>query len=465
MVAEGASEIDVSWLTGEARPRPVAPGAPLQAGSVNLLAPLRMRVEKTGEETRIGKLLQLVQDSARMRAPVVQLADRVAGIFVASVLGLAALTALLWLFLDPDQALENAMALLIVSCPCALALATPLAVASAVGRAARAGVLIKGGEALENLAHAQRIWLDKTGTVTDGRIRLAAWHGDEAVSPLVRGLEQGSSHPIARAILEGIPGDGVAREVRGFRYTVGGGVEGEVDGTPLLIGAPAFARARGTEFPAWTEEKIELFSETGGTPVVVAATGRIVAVLGLEDSLREDAAQTVADLRRLGLEVGLLSGDDPRPTRAAGRRLGLPEELIVGGATPEVKLAVVREDAARLSVVMVGDGVNDAAALTAATVGVGVHGGAEAGIAAADVYLTRPGLAPLHHLVVGARRTLRVIHRNLAFSVVYNLVGIGLAMSGVLSALAAAVLMPLSSLTVVLSSYRGRTFDAPGGER
>jgi Cu2+-exporting ATPase len=237
-------------------------------------------------------------------------------------------------------------------------------------------------------------------------------------------------------------------------HTVGGGIAGVVDGHRVVVGSPEFVRARAAHATASPPPP-------GGalTPVLVAVDGEIVAAAGVGDPVREDAEPSVAELRRRGWSVGILSGDHPEVARAVGRRLGLAARDCVGGASPEEKLRVVERELARGPVVMVGDGVNDAAAIAAASVGIGVHGGAEACLATADVYLRTPGLGSLVRLSEGAARTMRVIRRNIAFSLVYNTAGAALAMAGILDPLIAAILMPASSLTVVLASWRSTYFD------
>jgi Cu2+-exporting ATPase len=472
VVLDGASDIDRSWWTGEAKPVHVAVGDAIEAGAVNVSSPLRVRVLKTGEETRVGKLLAMVHESLGRRAKVVALADRLSGYFVATVLALAAITLFAWWGAGLDVAAENAVALLIVTCPCALGLATPLAIAAAVGRAARAGVLIKGGDALEKLARGGRVWLDKTGTLTQGKVRLTRFFGDAAVKPLVRALETRASHPIATALAGAFADETPPLRATDYEHVVGGGVSGVVDGRRVIVGSPAFVTARSACVPDWAQAALAGVADAGETPVFVAASRpdaaervEIVAVLALGDPLRPEARETVDELRALGYSVGILSGDHPDAVRRAAEQLGIDASDAVGGATPERKLAIVRDGVARGTVVMVGDGINDAAALGAASVGVGVHGGAEAGIAAADVFLTRPGIDALVSLIVGARRTLRVVHRNLFFSLLYNVLGSALAMAGVLNPVLAAIMMPASSLTVVTSSYRGRTFCKNERER
>ena len=457
VITAGRSQLDTALLTGESRPVSAGVGAGVFAGTVNLSSPILVRVERAGESSRVARLLQQVEESGRRRAPVVQTANRMAAWFVAVVLALAAITFVIWELRDPSRAVDNAIALLIVTCPCALALSTPLAVSVAIGRAARAGIFIKGGDALETLARPGRLLLDKTGTVTAGQTALVHWEGPDWVKPLVLALEAESTHPIAAGFRTAWPG--VAAPPAGRTvHALGGGISGWVQGRSVVVGAPAFVRARADgESPAVT-----LPSDL--TPVLVAVDGTIVAAAGLGDPVRPDAARSIAALRSRGWDVALLSGDAPMVVASVGRALGLADEACTGGAAPEDKLRVVeaaRRDTRR-AVVMVGDGVNDAGAIAAASVGVGVHGGAEACLATADVYLTRPGLAPLVELVRGAERTMRVIRRNLAFSLLYNIVGAGLAMAGVLDPLIAALMMPASSLTVVMSSWRARTFEGGG---
>jgi Cu2+-exporting ATPase len=458
-VQAGRSDVDVSFLTGESRPAVVAPGGEVWAGAVNRSASLRVHVTEAGEATRLGRILREVEAGSRRRAPIVRLADRLAGTFVAVVLALAVLTGLLWLRLAPARALDNAVALLIVTCPCALGLATPLAVTVAIGRAARAGVLIRGGDALEALARPGRLVLDKTGTVTEGRSTLVSWEGADEAKPLVRALERHSSHPLASGFADAWPGLPVL-EAREVAYTPGGGLEGVVGGRRVVVGSIAFVSSRAPGDDALARPA----ADAALTPVLVAVDGRVVARASFGDPVRADAADSLAALRARGWRPELLSGDDPAVVAAVGARLGFPAQACRGGAAPEEKLAII-EAAVRVGpVVMVGDGVNDAAAIARATVGVGVRGGAEACLAAADVFLVRPGLAGLVTLVEGARRTFGVIRRNIAFSLVYNLAGAGLAIAGLINPLVAAILMPASSLTVILLSWLGRTFEARAPE-
>ena len=458
-VTGGRSATDCSLLTGETRPEGVDVGSPVYAGTVNLTGPLTVKVTRSGEMSRLGALLRRMEESARRRAPVVQLANAIAGWFVAVVLVLAVVAYVYGLRHDPVRALDNAIALLVVTCPCALGLATPLAITVGIGRAAKAGILIKGGDAIESLNRPGLILLDKTGTVTEGRVRLVRWEGAEQVKPLVAALERGSNHPIAIAVQQAWPVIGTLDAVN-VQQTAGGGIEGEVGGAHVIVGSPVFvARRIGAQDQA-PDVRIEAYAEEGLTPVWIAVNGSVVARAGFGDPVRGDARVSIDRLRALGWRVALLSGDHPAVVRGTARLLGIDLADATGGASPEDKLRRVEEARARGTVLMVGDGVNDAAAIAAATVGVGVHGGAEASMSAADVYLARPGLAPLVELVEGSRRTMLVIRNNILFSIAYNVLGATLALLGLLDPLIAAVLMPISSLSVVLASWRSHTFDA-----
>ncbi len=460
VITVGESSVNSALLTGESHPTSATAGTAVFAGTLNLTAPVQLRVEESGASSRLAKILRQVEESAQRRAPVVLLANQLSGYFVGAVLVLAVITFLVWVSRGEARAWDHAIALLIVTCPCALALATPLAVTAAVGRAARAGIFIKGGDALESLTHPGELILDKTGTLTEGRTSLVRWIGDDAVKPMMLALEAGSSHPIADGFRRAWPGLATT-PVQDLAHHVGAGIVGTVDGHVVVVGSPAFVAERATG----GAQLLAQLDASELTPVVVAVDGLVVAVAGIGDRVRDDAAAALAALRRRGWRTTLLSGDAPRVAALVGARLGFAPEEIIGGASPEQKLALVRERLAQRSdatrpVVMVGDGVNDAAAIAAATVGVGVHGGAEACLASADIYLTTPGIEPLVRLVEGSARTMHVIRRNIGFALGYNAVGVALAMSGLISPLVAALMMPASSLTVLLGSWLGRSFEA-----
>lgn len=461
IIVAGRSSVDLSLLTGESRPTPIAVGDEAYAGSVNRGSLLRLRVERAGEESRLGTILREAEAGARRRAPIVATADRLAGVFVLTVLALSLVTLLLWWRTSPSFAVDQAIALLIVTCPCALALATPLAVSVAIGRAARGGILIRGGAALEALARPGDLYLDKTGTVTEGKTSLLSWEGPPTLKRLVLALERHTSHPIA-AGFERAWGDVVPASAEDVAYTAGGGVEGQVEGRRVVVGSPRFVGARLSETTSGHggRDACMRSDEPEGTPVWVAVDGLLVGRARFGDAVRPGAAASLSSLRSRGYVPHLLSGDDPAIVASVGAALGIPAGRCRGGASPEEKLRVVEAAEARGRVVMVGDGVNDAAAIARASVGVAVGGGAEASLATADVYLTRPGLESLVRLVDGSRKTLAVIRRNIALSVAYNLVGATLAMTGQINPLLAAILMPASSITVVLASWKSRTFEA-----
>jgi P-type Cu2+ transporter len=454
IVAAGASAVDAGLLTGESRPYDVAPGAPVHAGTVNLAAPVEVTVAAVGEASRVGKLVATIEQLAARRAPIERHVDRIAGRFVAIVTTVAAATFALWaVFASVATGAEHAMALLIVTCPCALALATPLAVTVALGRAARRGVLIKGADALERIATPGTLFVDKTGTLTAGRLAVASWHGDVDAAPLAAAVEATSAHPIARALASHCAPTGTAGDVR---EELGRGVTATVNGRRVTVGAPRWVRGRCQVWgiDAWVDE----LAGRGETPIAIAVDGVAVAVAGLADPIRDDAAAALAELRRLGWRIELLSGDDVRVVRSVGAVLGVPAEHCRGGVSPEVKAQIVTATRTTGPVVMIGDGVNDAAAMAAATAGIAVSGAAEVAIEAADVYLRSPSIRAIADCASGARFTLATIRRNLRCSLVYNLIAGTLAVTGLIHPLIAAAVMPLSSLTVLASSLRSRAF-------
>ena len=454
IVIRGRSALDLAMLSGESRPVTVEEGAAVFAGTVNLSGPLRVRVEQAGETSRLGRLLRQVEEGAQRRAPVVLLADRIAWWFIAAVLLLATVTAALWWASDSTAAIDHAIALLVVTCPCALAMATPLAFTVAIGRAATRGILIKGGHALEALTRRGTLFLDKTGTLTEGRLALEEWTGDEAECALVLGLEQHSRHPVATAFAHAWS-ELTAPDARDVQEMAGAGIAGVVAGRNVRVGKASWVLAS-------AHDPLRLGAtadDDARTNVLVAVDGRVVARARFGDPIRPEARAAVAALRDAGWDVRILSGDDDAVVRHVATQLGLGDHRNEGGASPERKREAVLEASARGPVVMVGDGVNDAAAISSATVGIAVRGGAEAALAAADVYLARGGIGSLRELLDGARRTTRVIKRNMAIALAYNAVAVTLAMLGLLDPLIAAVLMPLSSATAVLGAWHGRTFD------
>jgi Cu2+-exporting ATPase len=456
VVTQGFSSVDASLLTGESLPQDVAVGDRVHAGTNNQSATLRVRVESAGAATRLGRLMHSVETTQRERAPIVRLADRVAGYFVVGIVLVAAATLLFWWHFDAAHALDHTVALLVVTCPCALGMATPLAVSAALRQAAAAGVLFKGGEFIEALAQPGVMVFDKTGTLTEGRLDLVAWEGDESVKPLLRAAEANSGHPIARAVQRALPENELACS---DRAELPSGLRARVSDKAVLVGSHALIGAELGSLPLWALRSVRAHAALGRTPIVIAVENTVRAVAAFADRLRPDTAANLTRLHALGFELHMLSGDHQQVVDAVATQLGVPLVSAQGGASPESKLAFVSELRKRAErVFMVGDGVNDAAAMAAANVGIAVHGGAEACLAAADVFTTRPGLEPVLLAAQGARRTVRVIRGGIALSLAYNVVGIALAIMGRLDPLVAAVLMPLSSITVVTLALRARTF-------
>jgi Cu2+-exporting ATPase len=360
-------------------------------------------------------------------------------------------------------AIERVVALLVVACPCALGLSVPLAVSIALLRGARAGVFIKNPDALERLSKVDTVLLDKTGTLTEGRSALVRWHGEQAALTFARDLESESSHAVARAFRSssGQP-IRVVRTAEDVAEVPGRGIAGRLDGHDVRVGIRAHVEAAGASVPDDLAQAAQAIVADGLSPVFVSVDGRVAGVAGIGDAIRPDARRTIEKLRARGVRVQILSGDHPGVVARVAGSLGLPAGDALGGLTPEAKRDIVAglvSGSGRAgAVVMVGDGVNDAAALALADVGIAVHGGTGATIAAADIVLTREGVAPLIDILDGARRLRGVIRRNLGFSLLYNAGASALALAGLVGPLLAAVLMPVSSLTVILSSAFTRTF-------
>ncbi len=451
VVLDGASAVDHAVLTGEARPVTVEVGNAAVAGATNLTAPLRVRIDAVGTDTRIGSVVDQVTRASTTRPPIVRFADRIAGWFVTTVVLLAALTFVAWTWLDPSVAVDHTVALLIVACPCALGLATPLALNVALGRAAKRRILVKGGSALQRLSKPGHIWFDKTGTITQGRMRVVHWHGSEEDLARLAALEAHVVHPIAAAVLDHAPER--PRSAAAENVTVvDGGVTGLVDGVSFGAGHAGFATAHmGAPLERGPFQRAAAWVEAGLSPLFVVRDGVIVGMAALGDPLRDDARAVIDALRARGWTVAILSGDHADVVERVGAQLGLRAEDCRGGLSPAEKAALVSAEAGRTTV-MVGDGVNDSGALMAATVGIAVHGGAEASLRAAPVYLGRPDLGALVELVDDSTAAVGTIRRTLSVSLLYNAVAVGLAATGVMSPLVAALLMPLSSVSVIAAA-------------
>jgi Cu2+-exporting ATPase len=457
-VIAGQSSIDEGLLTGEALPRVVTVGAEVPAGATNLTARIAVRITAVGASSRIGHIMGLVEDAAGRKPQWVLFADRISSGFVGIVLTLAAITAAAWWSVGPAAAINHTAALLIVACPCALGLATPLTLAVALGRAARSGILIKSPQVSEQVARGGRIWLDKTGTITEGRMSVRDWIGSEDVKPLVVAFESQVVHPIADALTRAWADVSEEPPIDDFEPVLGSGVRGISCGRMITIGSERFLRSSGIEITPEIACRVPAWLNVAWTPVLIAIGDRTVAAAAVGDTIRPGAVDAIAALRRLGWEVGILSGDHQAVVTAVAREVGVAEAR--GGLSPEEKLQIVRAGRIAEPVIMVGDGVNDSAALAAAAVGVAVHGGAEVSLKAADVYIARPGLTGLVDLVRGGRRAVLILRINFAASLTYNMFAVGLAMAGQINPLVAAILMPISSLTVLALALGGRTFTA-----
>ena len=469
VVLVGQSSLDNAVITGESVPVGVTAGDLVHAGATNLGARLLVRVDAAGASTRVGALLAVVQEALAQKPALLQRTDALARRFVKTLLAVAvAAVAVAWWQQHLDIGITRVVALLVVSCPCALGLSVPLAMSVSLMRAARAGIFIKNSDAIDRLQQVQMVMLDKTGTLTEGHAAVARWHGSDLARELARALEAQSSHRVARAFQhESGPALHLVRQVDEVVEVPGLGISGRLDGHAVRVGSRAYLDAVAVTVPPEFDAAASLMLADGLSPVLVAVNGTVTGVAGIGDSLRPDAHDTVQRLRARGIHVLIASGDHPDVVARIGAELGLPAADAHGGLTPEAKRDLVASLVAARSgagsIVMVGDGVNDAAALALADVGVAVQGGMGATIVAADLVLTREGVRPLLDIMDGARRLRGVIRRNIGFSLVYNVGASSLALAGFVGPLLAAVLMPLSSLIVVLSSSLSPTFARPAG--
>jgi Cu+-exporting ATPase len=465
-VIEGTSSVNEAMLTGESLPVTKATGDRIYAGTLNQQGSLRAHATGVGSHTQLAAIVRLVEEAQGSKAPIQRLADRISGVFVPVVVGIALLTlAATWgLAGEFTTALINAVAVLVIACPCALGLATPTAIMVGTGRGAQSGVLVKNAAALEQAEQIRTLIVDKTGTLTEGKpaltdvVPLAQTEERELVA-LAASLEQGSEHPLAKAILDRARDQGIPLgRLADFEAVAGGGVTGEVDGVPLALGSPAFIAGRGIEVPA---AAIDALSAQGKTVVVLARGREALGALAIADRLRETSRTSVARLKAMGLEVVMLTGDNRATAAAIAREAGV--DRFVAEVLPQRKADEVhRLKAAGRAVGMVGDGINDAPALAAADVSFAIGAGSDVAIEAADVTLMRSDLAGVADAVSLSRATLRKIRQNLFFAFVYNVLGIPLAAAGLLNPVIAGAAMALSSVSVVTSSLLLKRWR-PGG--
>ena len=462
VVESGDSAVDTSLLTGEAVPVEVGEGDAVTGATVNVDGTLTVRATRVGADTHLAHITRLVSEAQSGKAPVQRLADRVAAVFVPIVLVIAVVTLAAWILItgDVEWAFTAAVAVLIIACPCALGLATPTALLVGTGRGAQLGILIRGPEILEDTRRVDTIVLDKTGTVTTGRMTLLEVIAADGEDPVVVGfmaasVESPSEHPIARAIASGID----VTPAVDFRNERGLGVRGIVEGVEVAAGRPRWvADAVGaTAVPAGLQERIDAAEETGATVVAVGWAGAVRGALVVSDTVRTTSRRAIELLRDLGLEPVLVTGDNPRTARAVGDEVGISR--VHAGVLPAEKVGIVQDLQSQGRVVaVVGDGVNDAAALAQADLGIAMGTGTDAAIEASDLTLVRPDLLTAVDAIRLSRRTLRTIKGNLFWAFAYNVAMIPLAAFGLLNPMLAGAAMALSSVFVVGNSLLLRRF-------
>jgi len=462
VVEDGGSAVDASMVTGESVPVEVGPGDSVVGATVNAGGRLVIRATRVGADTQLARLARLVEQAQQGKAQVQRLADRVSGLFVPAVIALSLLTLVAWLVLtgDAEDAFTAAVAVLIIACPCALGLATPTALMVGTGRGAQLGILIKGPEVLESTRRVDTVVLDKTGTVTTGRMSVVDVVAADGVTRddvlrTAAALESASEHPIAAAVVRAAPGP--LEPVRDFTSLAGLGVRGTVGGRSVMIGRPTLFADEGIEMPAAVRAAVDAATGRGHTAVVLGRDGTAIGVLAVADTVSATAPQALRRLRDLGLTPVLLTGDNA--TVAAGVAAELGIERVIADVLPEGKVAVVEELRAEGRVVaMVGDGVNDAAALATADLGIAMGTGTDAAMEASDLTLVRGDLRAAADAIRLSRRTLATIKANLGWAFGYNVAALPLAALGLLNPIVASAVMALSSVFVVSNSLRLRRF-------
>ncbi|MFE1250701.1 heavy metal translocating P-type ATPase [Streptomyces sp. NPDC058735] len=466
-VVEGSSAVDASMLTGESVPVEVGAGDPVTGATINAGGRLVVRATRVGADTQLARMARLVEDAQNGKAAAQRLADRISAVFVPIVIALALGTLGFWLGngVGLTAAFTAAVAVLVIACPCALGLATPTALMVGTGRGAQLGILIKGPEVLESTRRVDTVVLDKTGTVTTGRMALLAVHTadgtDEAeVLRLAGALEHSSEHPIARAVADGaLEKLGTLPTPEDFANVPGLGVQGIVEGHAVLVGRERLLGDWAMELPRGLAEARTAAEDAGRTAIAVAWDGEARAVLEVADAVKETSAEAVARLRALGLTPILLTGDNEAVARSVAREVGIEE--VIAEVLPQDKVDVVKRlQAEGRSVAMVGDGVNDAAALAQADLGLAMGTGTDAAIEAGDLTLVRGDLRAAADAIRLARRTLGTIRSNLFWAFAYNVAALPLAAAGLLTPMIAGAAMAFSSVFVVGNSLRLRTFRA-----
>ena len=471
-VVEGHSSVEESMITGEPLPVEKAVGDKVTGGTVNGSGSFVMRAERIGSDTLLGQIVSMVGEAQRSRAPIQGLADKVAGIFVPLVLAVSALTFVVWMWLGPEpklaDAIVNAVAVLIIACPCALGLATPMSIMVGVGRGAQEGVLMKNAEALERLERVTTLVVDKTGTLTEGKPKLmdVLPTGDFDKKEFLRlaaSLEQNSEHPLAAAIVQGAKDQSIALgTVKDFRSVTGGGVAGAIAGRAVIIGKPDFLRSEKISDLEPLETSAVRLQEEGKTAMFVAIDGKPAGILAVADPIKSTTLEAIGELHALGLQIVMLTGDNRRTADAVAKHLGL--DAVEAEITPAGKVAHVKKLRAECKhVAMAGDGINDAPALSEAEVGIAMGTGTDVAMQSAGVTLVKGDLRGIAQAIRLSRATMRNIRQNLFFAFLYNGLGIPLAtgllypfFGLLLSPMIAGAAMSLSSLSVIGNALRLR---------
>ena len=470
VVLEGTSAVNESALTGESIPVDKAVGDKVSAATTNQSGFLRCEATRVGEDTTLAQIIKMVSDAAATKAPIAKIADTVSGFFVPAVISIAVVTTIVWLLLGHElgYALARGISVLVISCPCALGLATPVAIMVGNGLGAKNGILFKTAASLEAAGRAQIVALDKTGTITEGAPRVTDLLSAEGVTEtelltLAAALESRSEHPLAKAVLADAEAKAITPpEVTDFAALPGNGLAAKLDGMDIYAGNAAFIQTK-LPLPAALAQQAEKLASEGKTPLFFGGAGRLLGVIAVADTIKEDSPEAIRQLQNMGIRVVMLTGDNQRTADAIGRQAGVDE--VIAGVLPDGKEAVIRQLQASGKVAMVGDGINDAPALTRADTGIAIGAGTDVAIDAADVVLMNSKLSDVPAAIRLSRATLRNIHENLFWAFIYNIIGIPLA-AGLfipfgltLNPMFGAAAMSLSSFCVVSNALRLNLFD------
>ena len=470
LVLEGSSAVNESALTGESIPVDKAAGDKVSAATTNQSGFLKCEATRVGEDTTLAQIIRMVSDAAATKAPIAKIADTVSGFFVPAVISISVLTTLVWLLLGREfgYALARGISVLVISCPCALGLATPVAIMVGNGLGARNGILFKTAASLEAAGRTQIVALDKTGTITSGEPRVtdilpAGGVSESELLTLAASLEQKSEHPLAKAVLAYAETETIAcPDVTDFTALPGNGLSARLDGMEIYGGNAEFIAAKAS-VPAELQAEAARLAAEGKTPLFFGGAGRLMGVIAVADTLKEDSPRAIRELQNMGIRVVMLTGDNQRTADAIGRQAGVDE--VIAGVLPDGKEAVIRRLQESGKVAMVGDGINDAPALTRADTGIAIGAGTDVAIDAADVVLMNSRLSDVPAAIRLSRATLRNIHENLFWAFIYNIIGIPLA-AGVfipfgltLNPMFGAAAMSLSSFCVVSNALRLNLFD------